>query len=314
MFPVARLALPAATGSLHWFVEKQDGVATRRQLATAGVSRDRVRAETAARRWQTFGRDVVVLHNAVPTHRQRLWIAVLLLDQPVALAGPTAAEEAGLRGFEDEQVHIVVSRACTARLPRWVRLHNSRRFALSDIARWSGPARVRTPRALVDAAAWSARPRRACAILCAGVQQRLTTAGALVAELRAAGHVRHVQSMRDVLGDIGGGGHTLTEIDLGPLARLAGLPTPRRQVLRREHSGRVRYVDAEIDLPDGATLMIEIDGAVHLKPTQWWDDLARQNELVIGGGTMLRFDSVTVRLDPERVVDQLRRMRLAHSR
>lgn len=138
-------------------------------------------------------------------------------------------------------------------------------------------------RSLIDAAAWSDSPRRACAILCAGVQQRLVRPGALVGELAAAGHVRHAGIMRAVLGDIGGGGHTLAELDLAPLARRAGLPPPRRQVLRREPGGRARYVDAEFDLPDGATLVVEVDGAVHLRPAQWWQDLSRQNELVIGG-------------------------------
>lgn len=273
-----------------------------------------MRAQVAARRWQVFGRDVVVLHNAELTERQRRWVAVLMLDQPAALAGPTAAQEAGLRGFEDELVHIAVRRSCTAQLPDWVHVHNSRRFSPADIAAGSSPPRVRVARALIDTATWSSQPRRACAVLCAGVQQRLVRADVLTDELRIAGHVRHVAIMRAVLGDIGGGGHTLDELDLAPLAAQAGLPPPRRQVLRREPSGRARYVDAEIDLPDGNVLTVEIDGAVHLKPAHWWDDLARQNELVIAGSTILRFDSVTMRLEPGRVIDQLRRMRRAHDR
>ena len=72
--------------------------------------------------------------------------------------------------------------------------------------------------------------------------------------------------MRDILGDIGGGGHTLAEIGLRPLALRAGLPAPRRQVLRREPDGKVRYLDAEFDLPDGTVLVVEVDGFVHLKP------------------------------------------------
>jgi len=76
----------------------------------------------------------------------------------------------------------------------------------------------------------------------------------------------------------------------------------------------VRYVDAEFDLADGTTLIVEVDGAVHLKPVQWWDDLSRQNELVIGGRPVLRFDSVTIRVEPRAVVDQLARMRRAHER
>ena len=97
------------------------------------------------------------------------------------------------------------------------------------------------------------------------------------------------------------------------LCARAGLPRLRRQVLRREPSGKTRYLDAEFDLPDGTVLAVEIDGAVYLQPESWWDDSARQNEVVIAGRPMLRLPSLTVRLDGPAVVDQLRRMRLAHA-
>jgi hypothetical protein len=180
------------------------------------------------------------------------------------------------------------------------------------VVRSGGPARTSASRSVVDAATWSSRPRRACAILCAAVQQRVTTSARLLRELQRAGHVRHVAIMRAILGDIDGGGHTLAEIDLAPLAARAGLGPPRRQALRREAGGKARYVDAEFDLPDGTVLAVEIDGAVHLQPTSWWDDTKRQNELVIGGQLVLRYPSLTVRLDKPEVVDQLRRIRLAH--
>jgi very-short-patch-repair endonuclease len=66
--------------------------------------------------------------------------------------------------------------------------------------------------------------------------------------------------------------------------------------------------------PDGQLLVAEIDGAVHLRPQTWWDDMARQNELVIGGSPVLRFSFVDIRLEPDRVVDQLRRVGHAHQK
>ncbi len=119
--------------------------------------------------------------------------------------------------------------------------------------------------------------------------------------------------MRSLLGDIGGGGHTFAEIGLGPLIRRAGLPTPRRQVLRREASGKARYLDVEVDLPDGTRLAIEVDGCVHLEAVTWWDDMARQNDVMIAGQPMLRFPAILLRLAPERVLNDLQRVRLAHS-
>lgn len=237
----------------------------------------------------------------------------MMPGKPAALAGLSAATAAGLRGFEPDLVHIVVRHATHTSAPTWVKLHESRRFSETDILLGSAPPRTRAPRAIIDAATWSKWPRRACAILCAAVQQRLVTATQLADELRKAGPIRHVAIMREILGDSAGGGHTLAEIELGRLARKAGLAAPRRQQLRREANGKVRWLDAEFDLPDGTVLVVEIDGAVHILPESWWDDADRQNEVVIGKQPVLRFPSLTVRLNEQRVIDQLRRMRVAHT-
>ena len=255
---------------------------------------------------------MVILANSALTEQQRWWVAVLLLEKPCALAGPSAAAAAGLRGFEPEQVHIVVAHATHVALPGWVKVHESRRFSPADINTAGGLPRTRAARSLVDAAAWSTYPRRACAFLCGGVQQRIVQPVHLNAALSAAGRVRHSKIMRAIVGDISGGGHTMAEIDFGPLADRAGLPPPRRQALRREHSGRVRYLDVELDLPDGTQLAVEIDGAVHLQLLEASQDMDRQNEVVISGRPMLRFASLTVRLEETRVIDQLVRMKLRH--
>jgi hypothetical protein len=304
------LAIPDV---LRAVFDRQDGVLTRRQLNGFGIDEPAIRHSVRARRWRTFGRTVVVLQNSPLTADQRLWVAVLLPDKPAALAGLSAATVAGLRGFEPEEVHILVAHGSDVRLPRWVKLHESRRFCAQDIQQNSTPPRTRPARAVIDGAAWSRYPRRACAILCAAVQQRLTTAIQLADELAAAGSVRHVQIMREILGDIGGGGHTLAEIELGKLACKAGLPAPRRQGLRREDSGKVRWLDAEFDLPDGTVLVVEVDGAAHMQVESWLDDTDRQNEIVIGRQPVLRFPSLVIRLNEQRVVDQLLRMRLAHT-
>ena len=50
----------------------------------------------------------------------------------------------------------------------------------------------------------------------------------------------------------------------------------------------------------------------HLEPLTWWDDMNRQNELIIAGEPTLRFPSIMIRLVPDSVVDCLRRIRQAH--
>jgi len=304
------VAVPAELAAL---TDLQTGVLTRRQLAEAGFGLHEIEGAVRARRWRAFGRHVVVLQNAPLTARQREWVAVLLPGKPAALAGLSAATSAGLRGFEPERVHILVAHATEVQAPAWVKLHESRRFSGRDIQDATSPPRTRTPRSVIDAATWSRYPRRACAILCAAVQQRLVTGERLILELQAAGAIRHVRIMRQVLEDIAGGAHTLAEIDLGKLAARAGLAAPDRQRLRRDSDGRARYLDAEFSLPDGTLLVVEVDGRGHLEVETWMSDADRENEVVIDGRVVLRFPSITVRANGARVIDQLRRIRLAHT-
>jgi hypothetical protein len=303
------LALPPALGEL---AVRQVGVLTRAQLDAHGYPPCRIRAQIRARRWRAYGRFVLVLGNAPLTPAQREWAAVLMVTKPVGLAGLSAAAAGGLTGFEPERVHIVVRHATHVAMPHWVKIHESRRFSADDLNHVAAPPRTRTARSIIDAATWSRRPRRACAILCASVQQRLVTPEQLAEELQLAGRIRHVAIMREILGDISGGGHTLAEIDFGRLVERAGFPRPTGQRFRRDHDGKVRWLDVEIDLPDGSSVIVEIDGKGHLATERWWDDVDRQNEVVIDGKPVLRYPSAVVRLFPDRIISQLHRMRLAH--
>ena len=285
---------------LHDIAERQDGVVTRAQLRDLGYDREAVRSQLAARRWQAFGPRVVVLHNGPLTPRQRRWRAVLS-QHYAALAGLTAAAEHGFSGFSDEVVHIVVPYGARVSPICGVRLHMSRRLSEADIAPGRSLPTVRVERALVDAAAWTRSPRMACGLLAAGVQQRLTTASRLGTELQAACRIRHHRLLSLVLGDIEGGAHSFAEIDLGRLARCAGLWPPRRQVFRLDRAGRRRWLDA-----DFGGFSVEVDGAVHLRPLRYWDDMERQNDLVIATAKpILRFSTVALRLLHDAVVAQL---------
>jgi hypothetical protein len=105
----------------------------------------------------------------------------------------------------------------------------------------------------------------------------------------------------------------LSEVDLARLCRSSGLPEPTRQRVRRDVSGRRRYLDAEWELADGTLIQLEIDGVGHMEAGQWYDDLLRQAEIVVPArNVVIRLPAAAARLEPERVVAILRRaMRLA---
>lgn len=162
--------------------------------------------------------------------------------------------------------------------------------------------------ALVVAAGSFESARPGCGLLASAVQQGLVRADSLRDALEHAPRVRHRRLLHAAVDDIEQGAHALSEIDLGRLCRRYGLPLPVRQAVRTEPSGRRRHLDAEWELRDGRRVVAEIDGALHLVHSRWWDDQLRQNELVIAGDVVLRFPSVVLRTDEPLVADQLARL------
>ena len=82
---------------------------------------------------------------------------------------------------------------------------------------------------------------------------------------------------------------------------------PGEAKLINEPWGRRRYIDVDYGGFDA-----EVDGALHLRPLSYWEDLSRQNDIVIEGGRpMLRFSSLALRIDVPTVHRQLR---AAHAR
>ena len=86
------------------------------------------------------------------------------------------------------------------------------------------------------------------------------------------------------------------------------MPYPHRiSRVRRDVAGRRRYLDATWRRSDGRLVVVEVDGALHLVATRWWDDQLRQNELTLADAIVLRFPSVIIRTEPTVVATQLRR-------
>jgi hypothetical protein len=294
------IELAPARLALNELARLQDDVLTRRQLYDCGYTESAIRACVRVQRWRTYGRRVVVLHNGPLTTRQRWWVAVLA-QHHAALAGITAATEYGLSGFRDDAIHLLLEFGARRHPVPGVHLHVSRRFAAADIHPGRVLPTVRIERALVDGASWTASERKACAVLAAGVQQGLTTAARLKPELAAATGAHHHRLLTRVLWDIEGGAQSFAEIDVGRCAARAGLPPPIRQAFRYDRAGRKRWLDV-----DFKGFSAEIDGAVHLKPLRYWDDMERQNDLVIvTGNPILRFSTVAFRIAREVVIAQL---------
>jgi very-short-patch-repair endonuclease len=115
--------------------------------------------------------------------------------------------------------------------------------------------------------------------------------------------MRRHRLIKETVDDVVGGAHSLAEIDFIKLCRNNRLPEPTCQVVRRDASGRRRYLDA---LFQRWRVHVEVDGGQHLEVRQAWADMRRQNDLWIAGERVLRFPSWAIRSDPASVVAQLR--------
>ncbi len=169
----------------------------------------------------------------------------------------------------------------------------------------SGCPCLAVPRAALDAAAWQPHQRYAAAVLAAVVQQKLCTPRELADELRWVGRVRHKQTMRLAIQDIAGGAEALSEIDVAELCRRFGLAPPRRQSIRRDRSGRKRYLDCEWSLSDGRVVVLEIDGSHHAAVEHWEADIKRERGIVLSGRHVLRATANEARNDQAAIAADL---------
>jgi hypothetical protein len=239
-----------------------------------------------------------------------MWIALLDAGFPSALSSHSALEIFGFKSFatEAELVHIVVPRgAKVADLPG-VQLHESRRFKGGDICVRQGFPCTAPARSTVDAAAWQPWPRFAMTMLAAAVQQRICSVKQLDDALAVAGRVKHKQYMRLALKDIAGGAESLGEIDMASLCRRFKLRPPDRQRIRRDPTGRRRYLDCEWELANGTVIVLEIDGSHHHLVEHWEADMKRERKIVISRRWVLRATSAEVHLEPGTVFADLRAM------
>jgi hypothetical protein len=99
----------------------------------------------------------------------------------------------------------------------------------------------------------------------------------------------------------------LSEIDFSGLCREFAVGRVLRQVVRTDGRGLRRYLDGEIENESGKRVAFEVDGGIHLLPESYWNDMRRQNELLIVGSPLLRFSSYAARYQRADVADQIRR-------
>lgn len=241
------------------------------------------------------------------TREQLMWLGVLH-GGPEALVGDlTACEVQGLHNWHRDDVTIYVPHGSSVGRGhpgidfRWQRrpLEPMRRTV-------AGLPACRLEPAVLLFASRQRSARTAEGVLAASVQQRLTSPDQLLEWIDRLSPLRGAARFRVALADIDGGAHSVGEIDVKRLCKRFGLTPPSRQVRRRDATGRLRYTDCEWRLPDGHTLVLEVDGGFHMEVEHWEDDLARQRALTSPDRIVVRCTTRELRDDPERLAQDLR--------
>jgi very-short-patch-repair endonuclease len=282
---------------------RQSGVLTREQ-ALPHLSPKAVEHRLRSGRWQRAHHGVYVAQSGPVTRQQSLWIAYLAVGRGGYLAGLTAAEMCGLRGFRDGGIHLLVPGQVRDRdAPTGVVAHRTFRLTRGEVNPLGLPPHTTAARSLVDAAQWAHGDEQAAGVIAAGYQQRLVAGREIHAVLDRLTRVPRRGLIVEAAQDAMGGAHSLPEARFVRHLREAGLPVPELQVRRRDASGGVRYLDGYYEQWG---IHVEIDGGQHLEARTYWRDMRRQNELWIAGDRVLRFPSWTIRHHPTEVLTQIR--------
>ena len=293
-------------------VKEQDSVMSRAQAYGLAIDHRLIKRRTKAGVWQTFGPNVVVLHNGPLSWRQKQWVGVLHAGRGGAVAGLTALLADGFRGFETEVIHVVAEHGQGRRGLKDNRIHvvvrESTHLGPDQVLTLRRPPRQRQHRAAVDAASQAGTAGRCRALIAAVVQQRLVSPADLLQVVRLLPTLPRRALILETIGDVGGGAHSLPELEWSSSIRRAGLPTPTRQLKVRHPNGHY-YLDADFE---EWAVTVEINGVQHLDQLAQDADDERRFRLTAGGRLVVDIASHVVRHDSPRAV--LRTARALHVR
>lgn len=287
--------------------ERQDGVAARRQLHRAGLSRWDILAEVRAGRWRAHGRQTIAFHSGPLTPTATLWHLVFESGSRGVLDGVGALIAAGLKGYEPrEGIRISVPRGARVIQAPGAVVRQTRRLKAADVVS-TGIPRVEPAIAAVRAALWARSDKQAATILAMVTQQRIATAEQIALALLEVRRDKRRRYLQRIVLDLLGGAESLGELDFATLCRRRGLPEPDRQSLRRTPNGRY-YLDV---VWSRYRVAVEIDGIHHSWATAVVSDAIRQNDLTLEGLRVLRLPVLGLRVDPEAFFTQIERALVA---
>lgn len=266
----------------------QRGLATRRQLLTAGLDDEGIRLELRARRWQRVLPGLYANTTGAITIEQRRVAAVLFTSPQAQLTGICAL---AWHGFEhlpaDALIHVLVPHRIRRSSRGFVQVHRTHR--LDPHARGAeGYTVCSVARAVSDACRGLSSIRQVRAIVAEAVQRGFTSVAALEQELALAGTSR-TALLRMAIREIAAGPRSAPEVDFYKIFSSDwDLPKIIWNPKLEADDG------TPLPSPDGYIpelgIALEVDSrAYHLSPEAWERTMQRHNLLASYGALVLHF-------------------------
>ncbi|HEX2856890.1 MAG TPA: hypothetical protein VHO26_05360 [Propionibacteriaceae bacterium] len=271
----------------------QSGVVSREQCVDAGMSRRVLDRLLRDRRWTALARGVYLVHDQAAGFEARCWGGVLAGGPRAVVGFEAAARLHGLDVAEPDVVDVFVPH------PLRTPLAGPWRFIASERRGRGEPPRTLLDETVLDIASRMENEGDVLSLLADVVSGRRTTPARLLAALDERPRVRHRRLVRQVLGDVRDGVHSVLERAYRRDVELAhGLPDGRRQV---RLAGRSDVLYEEFGV------VVELDGRLGHVGAGAFRDLDRDNRNMLSNLLTLRFGHHDVTTRPCDAADQVGR-------
>jgi hypothetical protein len=292
------LELPLA---LRELAERQNGVISRTQALSSGLSKDLIATRLDQGRWQRVHTGIYAAHSGSLDRKATLWAAVLRSGPGAALSHHTAAELDRLADRQSTFIHVTIPTSRRVMPIRGVVLHTR-----VDAERATHPSRVphrlRLEETVFDLADTCDNAADAIAWVTSALGRRLTTQDRLLATLSSRARVRWRDELARVLSPDLAGIHSVLEYRyVRDVERPHALPKGQRQAVAVLGTRRA-YRDV---LYKDFGLIVELDGRAAHPDDRRWLDISRDNAAAATGHITLRYGHIDLTQRPCLVAAQV---------
>ena len=278
------------TGRRDWPADLQNGVLTRSQARSAGITDQVIATNLKRGRWQRLHPGVYATFSGVPSADCLLWAAVLRAGPAAVLSHQTAAGLWGVSGPATAAIHVTVPRGSPVTPASGLIVHYSQRVTQACHPTVT-PPRTTVEETALDLASAAGSAEDAVAWILRFVASRRTTAEHLAVALRRRRRMRWRAEVSYALDPVNSGLHSILEYRfVNRVERPHGLPAGTRQWLARR-GRRTEYSDVAYE--EYATL-VELDGRAAHPESSRDLDTRRDNANAADGWVTLRYGWIEV--------------------